>query len=118
MRPMAACESHPNGPMLGWLGFLSPARALTTPEWIFFGVLFVVFGLLPAASVLVRWLRSQVGRTIVTVSTEELHVQERGIIRTRTVAAFPLTDILDVDYSSKDSMMLARNGFSPSSVDS
>ena len=93
--------------MLGWLGFLSPARALTTPEWIFFGVLFVVFGLLPAASVLARWLRSRVGRTIVTVSTEELRVQERGIIRTRTVAAFPLTDILDVDYSSKDSMMLA-----------
>jgi hypothetical protein len=52
------------------------------------------------------------------VSTEELRVQERGIIRTRTVAAFPVTDILDVDYSSKDSMMLARNGFSPSSVDS
>ena len=93
--------------MLGWLGFFSHSRALAPIEWVFFGLLFVGFGLLPAASVLTRWLRSRVGRTIVTVSSEELRVQERGIVRTRTVAAFPAADILDVDYSSKDSMMLA-----------
>jgi hypothetical protein len=43
----------------------------------------------------------------VTVSSEELRVQERGIFRTRTVATLPVAEILDVDYSSKNSMMLA-----------
>jgi len=93
--------------MLGWLGFFSHSRALTPPEWIFFGVLFVGFGLLPAASVVTRWLRSRIGRTIVTVSTEELRVQERGIFRTRTVAAFQASEILDVDYSSKESVIIS-----------
>ena len=93
--------------MLGWLGFFSRSRALTPPEWIFFGVLFVGFGLLPAAGAVTRWLRSRVGRTIVTVSTEELRVQERGIFRTRTVAAFQASEILDVDYSSKESVILS-----------
>ena len=91
--------------MLGWLGFFSRPRPLTPPEWIFFGVLFFVFGLLPAASVVSRWLRSRVGHTIVTISAEELRVQERGIFRTRTVAALPASEILDVDYSTKESMM-------------
>jgi hypothetical protein len=93
--------------MLGWLGFFSRSRTLTPPEWIFFGVLFVGFGLLPAASVVARLLRSRVGGTIVTVSTEELRVQERGIFRTRTVAAFRASEILDVDYSSKESVILS-----------
>ena len=91
--------------MLGWLGFFSISRALTPPERIFFGVLFVVFGLLPAVSVVARWLRSRVGRTIVTVSAHELCVQERGIFRTRTVAVFSASEILDVDYSTRESMM-------------
>ena len=91
--------------MLGWLGLLSRSRPLTPPEWIFFGVLFVGFALLPAVSVLARWLRSRVGRTVVTISTEELRVQERGIFRTRTVTALSASEILDVDYSTKESMM-------------
>jgi hypothetical protein len=91
--------------MMGWLGFFSRSRALTPPEWIFFGVLFVGFGLLPAVSVVARWLRSRVGRTVVTVSTEELRVEERGILRTRTIARFSASEILDVDYSSKESVM-------------
>ena len=48
---------------------------------------------------------------MVTVSTQELRVQERGIVRTRTVCAFPASEILDVDYSTRESMMLsARRG--------
>jgi hypothetical protein len=41
----------------------------------------------------------------VTVSTQELRVQERGIFRTRTVAMLSASEILDVDYSTKESMM-------------
>jgi hypothetical protein len=91
--------------MLGWLGFLSTPRPLAPIEWIFVGLLFAGFGVLPMASVVGRWLRSRVGRTIVTVSTQELRVQERGIFRTRTVAALSASEILDVDYSTKESMM-------------
>jgi len=38
----------------------------------------------------------------VTVSPGELHVEQRGIARTRTVAAFRASEILDVDYSTKE----------------
>jgi hypothetical protein len=91
--------------MLGWLGFFSSPRPLAAIEWIFVGLLFAGFGVLPAASVVGRWLQSRVGRTIVTVSTQELRVQQRGMLRTRTVATLPATEILDVDYSTKESMM-------------
>ena len=93
--------------MLGWLGFLSTPRPLALIEWAFIGLLFAGFGVLPLASVVSRWLRSRVGRTIVTVSAQELRVQERGIFRTRTVAAVSASEILDVDYSTKESMMIS-----------
>jgi hypothetical protein len=91
--------------MLGWLGFLSTPRPLAPIEWIFVGLLFAGFGILPLASVVSRWLRSRVGQTIVTVSAQGLRVQERGILRTRTVAALSASEILDVDYSTKESTM-------------
>jgi hypothetical protein len=91
--------------MLAWLGLFSSPRPLTLPERIFFAVLFFGFALLPAVSAIARWVRSRVGRTIVTVSTEELRVQERGIFRTRTVAALSASEILDVDFSTKESML-------------
>jgi hypothetical protein len=86
---------------------LSSPRPLQPIEWIFVGLLFLGFGLLPLASAIGRWLRSRVGRTIVGVSTQELRVQERGIFRTRIVAALSASDILDVDYSTKESMMIS-----------
>jgi len=70
-------------------------------------LLFVGFGVLPAASVVSRWLRSRVGRTIVTVTPQELRVQARGIFRTRTVTTVSASEILDVDYSTKESMMIS-----------
>jgi hypothetical protein len=100
--PMVAAMS-----MLGWLGLLSSARPVAPIEWVFIGLLFLGFGLLPLASVIGRWVRSRVGRTIVTVSAQELRVQERGIFRTRTVAAFNGSEILDVDYSTKGSLMVS-----------
>jgi hypothetical protein len=91
--------------MLMWLGFFARPRPLAPIEWIFGGLLFAGFGVLPVAGVIGRWLRSRVGRTIVTVSTRELRVQGRGIFLTRSVATFPASEILDVDYSTKESMM-------------
>jgi hypothetical protein len=48
-------------------------------------------------------VRSRRGATIVLVSTRGLRIQERGAWTTKTVAAFDAADILDVDYSSRDS---------------
>ena len=93
--------------ILAWLGFFSTPRPLALIEWIFFSLLFVGFGVLPAASVVSRWLRSRVGRTIVTVTPQELRVQARGIFRTRTVTTVSASEILDVDYSTKESMMIS-----------
>ena len=93
--------------MLAWLGLLSTPRSLGPIEWVFIALLFAGFGVLPAASAVGRWFRSRVGRTIVTVSTEELRVQEHGIFRTRTVTTLSASDILDVDYSTKESMMIS-----------
>ena len=91
--------------MLGWLGFFSNPRPLAPIEWVFGSLLFAGFGVLPAASAIGRLLRSRVGRTIVTVSTEELRVEERGMFRTCTIARFSASEILDVDYSSKESVV-------------
>jgi hypothetical protein len=93
--------------MLGWLGLFSSHRTLMPIEWVFIGLLFLGFGFLPLSSVVGRWLRSRVGRTIVTVSSQELRVQERGIFGTRTVAELNASEILDVDYSTKASLMVA-----------
>jgi len=93
--------------ILAWLRFFSTPRPLALIEWIFFSLLFVGFGVLPAASVVSRWLRSRVGRTIVTVTPQELRVQARGIFRTRTVTTVSASEILDVDYSTKESMMIS-----------
>jgi hypothetical protein len=91
--------------MLTWLGFFSTPRPLAPIEWVFGGLLFAGFGVLPSASVVGRWIRSRVGRAIVTVSAQELRVEERGIFRTRTITALSASDILDVDYSTKESVM-------------
>jgi len=91
--------------MLAWLGFFSVSRPLTPGEWIFFGVLFVGFTLIPAASAVNLWLRSRLGRSIVSVSTEGVRLEERTAFRTRTKATVAASDVLDVDYSTKESAM-------------
>ena len=93
--------------MLSWLGLFSSHRPLMPIEWVFVTLLFLGFGVLPLVSVITRWLRSRVGHAIVTVSSQELRVQERGIFRTRTATAINAAEILDVDYSTKESMMIS-----------
>ena len=49
------------------------------------------------------FLRSRRGATIIEASTEGLRIFERRIWRTRQTAALAADDILDVDYSSRES---------------
>lgn len=72
---------------------------------VFIGFLTLFFGILPAMAVVNGFLRSRRGATIVEVTREGLRIQERGAWTTRTVASLDAADILDVDYSSKDSTL-------------
>jgi hypothetical protein len=81
-------------------------RETRTPDlvaWTFLGFAAVVFGLLPAAMAVNAFVRSRVGRTIVTVSTEGVGILERGAWRTKTIASLPASEILDVDYGTSGS---------------
>jgi hypothetical protein len=77
-----------------------------TPDpvgWAFLGFLVLFFGVLPVSTIAGSFLRSRRGATIVEISRERLRILERGIWRTRQVASFDEDDILDVDYSSRES---------------
>ena len=83
-------------------------RQSQTPEpvaWIFLGFLILMFGILPASAAINGFLRSRLGRTIVTLSTEGIRIEERGVWRTNTIASLSAFEILDVDYSASRSMI-------------
>lgn len=81
-----------------------------TPDpvaWTFLTFLIVFFGVLPTMTVVNGFLRSRRGRTIVVVSPRGIRIQERGAWRTRSVALLDAAEILDVDYSTRDSTLAA-----------
>jgi hypothetical protein len=88
--------------------FLDFFRRTDTPPivgWVFLAFLIGAFGVLPALVTLGAFLRSRLGRTIVVVSPEGLRIMERGVWRTTTVASHAAAEILDVDCSTRDSML-------------
>jgi hypothetical protein len=77
-----------------------------TPDpvgWVFLGFLGLFFGVLPITMIVGSFLRSRRGATILEASPEGLRIFERGILMTRQIAAFDADDILDVDFSSRES---------------
>ena len=83
-------------------------RQSRTPDgvaWVFLGFLVVAFGVLPAWSGVHAYLKSRRGRTTITVSTSGIRIERRGVWKTRTVATLAADDILDIDYSTTDSML-------------
>ncbi len=78
-----------------------------TPDpvaWIFLGFMTLAFGILPASTAVTAFLKSRLGRTMITASTTGIHIEERRVWKTRTIASFVADDIVDVDYSTSDSM--------------
>lgn len=71
--------------------------------WIFLAFIVFFFGILPVMTLVNAFLRSRRGGTIVVVSPQGIRIQERGAWRTRTVASLDAADILDVDYSTRES---------------
>jgi hypothetical protein len=83
-------------------------RQTNTPDpvgWFFLGFLLFMFIGIPGAIAFNAFLRSRHGRTIVTISESGVRIQERGAWFTTTTASHPLADILDVDYSTAESLL-------------
>ena len=81
-------------------------RHTNTPDaigWVFVAFMTIFFGLLPGMTVVNALRRSRRGGTIVSVSPRGIQIQERGAWRTRSTASIDASDILDVDYSTRDS---------------
>ena len=88
-------------------------RQSNTPApvgWAFLGFLTLFFGILPTAMIVTAFLRSRRGATIIEVSTHGLRLHERGAWTTKTVASLDASDILDVDYSSRESRAASAKG--------
>jgi hypothetical protein len=81
-------------------------RETRTPDpvaWAFLGFLIACFVLLPTVIALLGFLRSRRGATLVTVSTEGIVIESRGVWRTHTTASHAASEILDVDFSTTHS---------------
>jgi hypothetical protein len=81
-------------------------RHTNTPDaigWVFVGFITIFFGLLPVMTVVNALRRSRRGGTIVSVSPRGIQIQERGAWRTRSTASIDASDILDLDFSTRDS---------------
>jgi len=81
-------------------------RQTATPGpigWIFLAFLVVGFGVLPASSALLAWLRSRLGRTVVTASSEGILLEKRGIWGVAKRISIAANDIIDLDYSTRES---------------
>jgi hypothetical protein len=91
--------------------FVSPLsqffRQSRTPDpiaWMFLGFLILFFGVLPALTIVNGIMRSHRGATIVTASTRGIGIQERGAWRTGPVKSMAATEILDIDFSTSESV--------------
>ncbi len=85
-------------------------RQSNTPDvvsWVFLGFLTVAFGVLPVWSGLNAFLKSRRGRTIVTLSTSGIRVEERRVWRTRLRESLDAADVMDIDYSTSSSLLEA-----------
>ena len=83
-------------------------RESNTPNvvgWAFLGFLALLFGFLPLTTIVGAFVRSRRGATIVEVSKQRLRVRERGAWKTRTIISADAADVLDVDYSSRESSL-------------
>ena len=87
-------------------GFARFFRQSQTPDpiaWIFLGFLTLFFGILPTMTALNAFVRSRRGATIVEISKLAVRIRQRGAWTTRTTTTLDASDILDVDYTSRES---------------
>jgi len=83
--------------------FFRQSQTPAPVAWAFLGFLTLFFGIIPTTMIVTAFLRSRRGATIIEVSKHELRLHERGAWTTKTVASLDASEILDVDYSSRES---------------
>jgi len=101
------CRRHLHAPDIPFF------RQTRTPDaigWIFIGFLVIFFGILPGITVVNGLLRARRGCTIVIVSPQGVRVSERGAWRIRTTASLDAADIVDVDFSTRESAVAMAKG--------
>jgi hypothetical protein len=93
------------------LVFVSPLlrffRQTRTPEpigLIFLGFIILFFAVLPGMTALNGYLRSRRGRTYITVSPRGIDIRERAAWGTGPVTSLPAAEILDIDFSTAESL--------------
>lgn len=85
-------------------------RESNTPDpvsWFFLAFLVFAFGVLPAQAGLRAYLKSRIGRTIITASSSGVRIDERGVLKTRTIASLSADEIIDIDHSVNDPRSIA-----------
>jgi hypothetical protein len=85
--------------------FFAQTRTPDGVAWVFLAFLIVAFGILPVWSGLNAFLKSRRGRTIVTVSPAGIRVDERRVWKTRLRESLAAADVMDIDYSTSDSLL-------------
>ena len=93
-------------------GFARFFRQSQTPDpigWIFLGFLTLFFGVLPTMTALNAVLRSRRGANIVEIWKQGMRIRQRGAWTTKTTASFDASDILDVDYTSRESVVASAS---------
>jgi hypothetical protein len=83
--------------------FFRDSQTPAPVAWVFLGFLTLCFGILPTMTIANAFLRSRRGATIIGASKHGLRIQERGAWTTRPIASLEASDILDVDFSSRES---------------
>jgi hypothetical protein len=87
-------------------------RRTNTPGaigWVFAALFAIGFGVLPLTTVVNGFLRSRHGATIVLVSRDGVRVFERGAWRTRATVSVDASDIVGIDFSTRDSAIAAAS---------
>ena len=96
-------------PIFFFTPFLRFFQQSNTPDaisWIFLGFLTVAFGL-PTMMGVKAFLRTRFGRTTVTASPGGIRIEERRVWKTRPLASFDAADIMDIDYSTSGTLLIA-----------
>jgi hypothetical protein len=87
----------------GLLDFFRRTHTPMAVGWAFIGFVTLCFGVLPVMAAVNGFLRARRGRTIVHITRRGVRVDEKGAWKVRTLATHAADDILDVDYSTRES---------------
>ncbi|HEY6506899.1 MAG TPA: hypothetical protein VIY56_02745, partial [Vicinamibacterales bacterium] len=87
----------------GLLDFFRRTHTPMAMGWVFIGFMTICFGVSPIIAAVNGLLRARRGRTIVHITRRGVRIEEQGAWKLRTLATLEAADILDVDFSTRES---------------